>query len=264
MPKFTIEEYMIHVRNSAFALHLAASIMDSPTNVKKETPGSLIVSDGPNIVILSKTSGEVPAIRIEVEGTSPYDGLPKEAFFDFPLTDHGANPLFQKGLSEISDGIGGQLIALLERGSMQAIEHEDDLWTILSAETSQEGEEIRQMVDNLCRPISGDECEIVQYNPALGAPAHYNFVSCSSGKILEQHESNLLTDPVSLRHFELAKKWAQHIEQSLMILPIDGITPRFSVRRVAFSLKRPENHSAAMAAAHIAEMKLSAMSLSKS
>jgi hypothetical protein len=263
MPKFTLEEYMIHVRNSALALHLAGSIMDSPTGIQKETPGSLIVSDGDNVVVLSKTSGEKASVRIEVEGTSPYDQLPKEAFFDFPLTDHGSNPLFQKSLSEISDGLGVHLLTILENGSMNAYEHEDELWTILYTHSSQEDEDIKQMIDSLCRPLSNDKYEVVQYNPALGSPAHYAFVNCASGKVLDQHESKLLADPVALRHLELAKEWSPRLGQSLMILPIDGVTPRFIVRRLAFSLARPDDRSSAIAAAHVAEMKLSAMALSK-
>ena len=252
---------MIHVRNSALALHMAGSIMDSPTGIQKKMPGSLVVSDGDNIVTLSKTSGDNPSIRIEVEGISPHDSQHKEALFDLPFSDHGSNPLFDKSLPEISDGLGGRLLTVLENGSMNAYENEGELWTILYTHSSDRVEEIKRLIDSLCRPLSNDECEIVQYSPALGAPSQYAFVNCESGKVLDQDESKLINDPVSLRHFELAKKWSSHIGQALMILPIDGVTPRFVIRRLAFSLARPDDRSSAIAAAHVAEMKLSAMAL---
>ena len=259
--KFT--EHYEQICYGAVSLYLASGILSSPTSSRISAPGSVIVESDKGCATLSRTSKDGGKILIEVEGISPNDGLRKEAAFELPLNDHQNNPLFEQSLEIISKEIGVRLLRILDDSTLKSYRIDNDIKTVLRAPTSDEDQEIIAMIDTLCRSLTTEYHEIAIFNPALGTPATFLVIDENENTVPSKNHAAVLTDPVSRRHLDLAQSWSSRLTEALWMIPFDTITNRYKLRRLPFSLERPEDQAAAIAAAHIVEMKLSAMPVSK-
>ena len=258
-------QYIKHVQYGALSLHLAATVMASPTASRHRTHGSLIVErSGSRVIVTPPANEDISTLRIEVEGTSPIDALPKDALIDMTVQEHSQNPLFSREIEGLSLGLGARLLSLINEGYVTAFEHHGARWSVLSHTVSEEDQEIKDLIDALCRPMSTQSYQIVQTNPALGSPANYTFYGADDTQLQDEHVNLIMQDPIARKHLELAKQWSSRIGDSLMIIPFDDITRRYRLTRLSFSLHEPHDKRAAVAAAHIAAMKLSAKGLNKS